>query len=67
MKLQEVIPNSSAGAMKVAYDNAIRDILDNARVQKMTVKKAYDVWVGQTTFGPKAKKEIWRVIKRVGK
>ncbi|MBT7350520.1 hypothetical protein HN803_07110 [candidate division WWE3 bacterium] len=67
MKLQEAIPNSSAGAMQHAYKNAIEDILDSAKVQKIPVKKAYDLWAKQTTFGPKAKKEVWRIVKKMGK
>jgi len=67
MKLQEAIPNSSAGAMQHAYKNAVEDILDSSRTQKIPVKKAYDTWLKQTTFGPKAKKEVWRIVKRVGK
>ena len=67
MKLQEAIPNTSAGAMQHAYKNAIDDILDSSRVQRIPVKKAYDIWIKQTTFGPRAKKEVWRIVKRMGK
>ena len=61
------IANTSAGAMKITYDNAIRDILDNARVQNIPVQDAYDLWTKNTTLGPKAKKEILRIVKKVGK
>ena len=69
MKLNEAmkIPNTSQGAMKAAYDNAIRDILDSSRTQKIPVQQAYDVWSRQSTFGPRAKKEILRIVKKVGK
>ena len=65
MKLQEAISSTSAGAMQHAYKNAIDDILDSSKVQRIPVKKAYDLWTKQTTFGSKAKKEVWRIVKRV--